>query len=217
MNSLMMTAPTQPLPSADLNLGGTSTSERAYITSATTSASNPTASAAIVLPLPSTGQLAGTAATAGTFNAGTAVYNAAFTAGNLGALRRMIKFRLLVSGRVVTGTTSNFTVRIMYGTSTTLASNTAIATTGAVSLASLTTHWFLECNLIYDAISQRLDGYFQGQVHTTTVAQTTLSAGITAVDLDSPGQTLGFVATGQFATGNASNTSFLDEFYLLLM
>ena len=215
MNALVIAQPKQAMPSADLNLGGTSTSERVYITSATTSANNPTASDPIVLPLPTGGQLAGTAASSGTFNAGTQVYNAAFTTGDQGAQRRAVKFRVLAFGRVVTGTTSNFTVRIMYGVSGTVASNTAIATSGAVSLASLTTHWFMEAFLIYDAPSQRLDGYFSGQLHATTVSPTTLSNPITSVSLTG-GATLGFVVTGTFATGNASNTSFLDGFYLIL-
>lgn len=208
MNNNTIAYPKQSLPSADVNLGSTSTSEKAFITSATVSALNPVASAPIVLPLPSDGQIDGTAASSG--------FNSAFSSGNQGSAFRCRKFRLVAFGRVITSGTLNFTVDIQYGTSATVASNTDIATSGAVSLASLTTHWFMECHFIHDAASQRLDGFFMGQVHTTRVAPTTLTNPVTSVNLNNAGQTLGFVVTATFGTGAAGNFAYLDGFYLLI-
>ena len=47
MNNLAISVPAQAMPSAELNLGGTSTSEKAFITSATTGAKPPAGCIAI--------------------------------------------------------------------------------------------------------------------------------------------------------------------------
>lgn len=199
----------------ELNNGGTSTSEVVFVSSATTSALNPTASDPVVCPLPK--NLAGVAATAGTFNQGTAVYNAAFTASKGGALRTTVKFKVIAFGRVITNGSYNFTAKLAYGTSATTTSNTSIATSGTIALTAAIgkTNWYLQLDLVYDADSQRINGNFSGQVHTTTVSPTTISNALTAVDLTST-TALGFVASGTFGTGHANNKCYLDGFFLLI-
>lgn len=205
MNNLVVSFPKQ-VP-AELNLGGTSTSEVVFISSATASALNPTASDPVVCPLPK--NIAGIAPTTG--------FNAAFTTGKLGALRTSIRFRVIAFGRVAAGASHNFTAKLAYGTSATTTSNTSVATSGAIALTTAIgkTTWFMELHLQYDADSQRINGYFSGQVHTTTVSPTTLSNALTAVDLTAT-TALGFVASGTFSGGSASNKCYLDGFFLLI-
>ncbi len=204
---------------AEVNLGGTLTTNRMFISSATVSAQNPTASQPVVLRIPTGGAIDGTAATAGTFNLGTAAYNAAFTQGDQGAQRRSLRLHVLAFGRVVTGTTSTFTATLHFVTSltsTTITSSQSLATNSGVSLASLTTNWQLEAFMIHDAVSQSLRGYFQGQTHNTTVTATTLTNAQTSVDLSTAGGVYGFVVTTTFATGNASNAAYLDGVFLFI-
>ncbi len=216
MNNIIATPILVP---AEVNLGGTSTANRMFISSATTGANNPTASQPIVLRLPSSGQLAGTAATSGTFTSGTQVYNAAFTTGNQDSVRRSVRFRILAHGRVVTSGTLNFTVTLHYVTSltsVTIASAGSLATSSTVSLASLTTNWQMEAVLLYDAVSQRLTGYYFGQVHNTNIAVTTITNPQTSVDLTTAGGVYGFVVTTTFGTGAAGNAAYLDGFFLFI-
>lgn len=216
MNDLCIGRPFTTLPSADINLGTTSTAEKVFVTAATAGGNNPVASQAIQMFFPSNSQLAGTAPSSG--------FNAAFTSGNAGSDTRMARFRLLVFGRVITGTTSTFIARL--GWSTTISrtgtnsvapiSTLRIGDTGSVSLATLTTNWNIEAFCNYDAVSQRINGYYDGCVHTTLQARAALLNSITSVDGTTSGQTLGFVVTGQFGTGNAGNFAYLDGLFLIL-
>lgn len=227
MNNLVIAAPLQVLPSAEINLGGTSSSESVFITSATKGSSNPIASQAIQLWIPTNAQLAGTNPASGSISQGTAVFNAAFTSGHLGAQRTCVRFRTLAFGRVVTGTTSTFQVKQYFisnasrtaVTSAVPASGNQVAASGAPSLASITGHWEVECWFIYDAVSQRLDGNYQAQMHTTQANSgqlTVLTNSQTGLDMNNPLNTYAFVLTGQFGTGNAGNQAFVDGFYLFI-
>lgn len=227
MNNLVIGAPPQVLPSDDINLGGTSTAEKVFITSATKGGNNPVVSQALQLWIPTGGQLTGTPPATGYTGVLPPAYNAAFTSGFLGSQRTCVRFRVLAFGRVVTGTTSNFTAKMYINltasrtavNSTVPASGAALATTGTVSLASLTTHWEIEAWFIYDAVSQRLDGNYQAQLHATQAnsgALTVITNAQTALDFNNPSNAYCFVLTGQFGTGNAGNKAYVDGFYLIL-
>lgn len=130
-------------------------------------------------------------------------------------------FVLNVAGRVTTGTTSNYTAKVYFGGNTTPSNNTQIATTGAVSVASAKSNWGLNIEMFWDSTSQVLNGVFYGWNHTSSVAQATLSAQPTSVDLSATEVTLNsgigatslvFTVTGLFGSSNASNTAFVDVF-----
>lgn len=172
----------RPLPSAELNLGGTSTSEKQFLTA---SADGQTASGQ---PL------------------------ACYLPGSNTLKNRPFKIRC--GGRVTTGATANFTGIIYYGTSSTIASNTAFMSTGAVSLATLSGTWGLECDVAWDNTSQRIDGLGKGWVRANAVAQITLTGAATGVALAGEGS-LGFTVTGTFSSGNASNVAYVDWFEVI--
>ena len=119
------------------------------------------------------------------------------------------RFKVRAWGRVVTSGTLNFTVALYYGTSATLASDTKIEDSGATSLASLTTNWFIECDLVWDGDSNRINGFGRTQVHTTFDAEATIDNAVTSADPD--GNTAqGFLVSATFGTGAAGNKAYLD-------
>lgn len=120
-------------------------------------------------------------------------------------------FRIRCGGRVSPGTSGNFTVSLYFGTSSTIASNTKIATTGAVNAAAAG-NWSLEAECFYDSTSGRIEGLLKGFVYATAVAQAILTNAATSVDLSTDGGNNGLTLTGLFGSTNASNTAFVDVF-----
>lgn len=123
------------------------------------------------------------------------------------------RFTVRAWGRVTTAGSYNFTVFLQYGTSLTAASNSDISNSGTVSLASLTTNWFIEANLIWDGVSNRINGSSQNLVHTTLEAIVTIDTAITGADPDA-GTERGFVCGCTFGTGAAGNLAYLDGFQI---
>ena len=130
------------------------------------------------------------------------------------------RFWLRAWGRVTTGATSTFTVRT-YFTTQSATSATVPATSGriqistAVSLATLSRSFGIDVALVWDATSNTLEGWFEDFIGGTADSNTTITNIQSSIDptLDvtaNPGQ--GFVVSGVFGTGNASNTAFLDGF-----
>lgn len=143
----------------------------------------------ILLPLPVSGQLGGSSPQPGS------------------------RFSVRAWGRVIVAGSYNFTVFLQYGTSATASSNSDISNSGTVSLASLTTNWFIDAQLIWDGTSNRINGSAQNLIHTTLEAIATIDTAITGADPDA-GTTRGFVVGCTFGTGNASNFAYLDGFQI---
>ena len=178
------------LPSAELNLGGTSTSEKVFTISTSTST-------ACILPLPSLEALAGSTG------------------------KKMSVIKITAAGRVTGGTTTNFTAQLQFGTSTTVASNTDIESAAAVAVNSVSGLWSLESTLLVDITSGKLDGYSACFISGSTVTYTavaksdnTISASSTPVLSLTSNSQQGFVVTGTFSGGNASNVAYIDVFQL---
>lgn len=122
-------------------------------------------------------------------------------------------FRIKVGGRVTGGTTTNWTPALYWGTSSTISSNSKIATLTAFSVVSTSTNWHIEATCIWDSTSQKVNGFFAGQNGTTTVSPTTLSTAQTSKDLTAGDSTsVGFSVTGLFGSTNAANTAYCDYF-----
>ena len=119
------------------------------------------------------------------------------------------RFAVRAWGRVVTAGSYNFTVALQYGTSATASSNSDISNSGAIALASLTTNWLVEADLVWDGDSNRINGYARNQVHTTLEAVATIDTAITGADPDA-GTARGFLVNVTFGTGAAGNKAYLD-------
>src|SRR5213592_1039062 len=124
------------------------------------------------------------------------------------------RFVVKVHGRVTTGASVTFTPIVYWGTSATIASNTAISTQVTPTLASVSTNWSTEIHLTWDATSGKLNGYYTGQSDITRKSDTTITNVPTSVDLAAADSTsVGFTVTGQFsATAGATGTAFVDSF-----
>lgn len=174
-----------PLPSAEINLGGTSTSEKQFLTA---SAQNGVAAGQ---PLK------------------------CYTPGSNTLKSR--RFSVRVGGRVTGGTTTNFTAQIYWGTSSTIASNTSIATSSTNAVNSTSGNWEMNADLRWDSTSSKIGGFFSGFVNATAVSRVVLSNLPTTVDLSGESTANGFTVTGTFSSGNASNVAYVDYFEVLVM
>lgn len=166
----------------ELNQGGTSTSEVAFSKDGTT---------VTMCPLPTASQLAG--------NSGTSGYSS----------RIMVR----AWGRVTGGTTTNYTPQLQFGTSITPSSNTDLESGAAVACNSATGLWIIEWSGVVtnDGV---LDGFGTSMVSGSTRTYTATAVQDVAVTTADPdgNTTQGFVVTGTFSSGSASNKAYLDGF-----
>jgi len=119
--------------------------------------------------------------------------------------------RIEAWGRVKGNTTTNFTAQIYSGSSTTIGSNTSIATTGAKAVNSTSGSFRLVVEGIWDSVSNNFMGVFYGHVAGTAVAQVITSS--VAVPASAPTtEGLGLTATFTFSASDAGNYAYLDGF-----
>lgn len=183
MPDLQATMAALPLPSAELNLGGTSTSEKQFLTA---SAQNGVASATTLT---------------------------CYIPGSKVVSNRPIS--IVVGGRVFA--VGAFTASLYMGSSSTISSNTKIATTGSLSPSAggANCNWQIRVDGCCDATGNTINGIQKGWVGgATAVAQAILTA-TAAVTVANASSTLGLSITGTFATGNASNVAYVDYFEVL--
>ncbi len=178
------------LPSAELNLGGTSTAEKVFTISTSTST-------ACILPLPSLDALAGP------------------------TFKRLSVVKIVAAGRVTGGTTTNFTPKLYFGTSTTVASDTSVGTGAAVAVNSVSGTWIIEGTYVIDNVSGKITGSFSNQTSGSTVTYTAVAAATTVITSSTtPALSFtttsaqGWVVTGTFSAGNASNVAYVDVFQM---
>lgn len=67
-------------------------------------------------------------------------------------------FRLRINGKITTGASTNLTVAIQVGNSTTVVAGNTIATTGSLAVNTTSANFQLECVCIWDNVSQKLQG-----------------------------------------------------------
>ena len=153
------------------------------------------AAAAVVLPLPSASQLCGA-----------------------DSAKSAARFKVVAIGRVEGGTATNFTVKLYYGTSTTVASDTIVEASSARAVDSAKHNWMIEADLTWDSDSNKLQGWGRSEVASLYDVEATIdtAGGITSVDPDASG-TLGFVVSGTFSVSNSGNKAYLDSFVLISM
>jgi len=126
-----------------------------------------------------------------------------------------VMFRVLAWGQVTGGTTANYTPQLQFGTSATASSNTDIDSGTAVAVNSNNGQWFTEALLIWDTVSDTIDGISRNAVFGSTRTLTAWAAIDNSVTADPSANTeFAFVMTGTFSAGNASNTATLGGFQI---
>lgn len=178
------------LPSAELNLGGTSTAEKVFCLAGSTTV-------ACVLPLPTLEALAGSTG------------------------KKFSLVKIYAAGRVTGGTTTNFTAQLQFGTSITATSNTDMESGAAVAVNSVSGQWIIDGTYAIDYTSGKIDGYAANMISGSTVTYTavakadnTITSSTTAALSFTTSTPQGFVVTGTFSSGNASNVAYLDVFHM---
>jgi len=180
-----------PLPSAEINLGGTSTAEKQFLTAS--AAGGRAAGQPLACRIPGSNTL------------------------------KNRQFTIVVAGRVTGGTTTNLTINLALGASTTIANNTTIATTGAIAVNSMSGNFRLQCECGWDSTSKKLQGIMYGWVNATAVATAIMTSVVTVPDLStesnlnlaSSAPDPSLTVTGTFSSGNASNVAFIDTFEII--
>jgi hypothetical protein len=153
---------------------------------------------------------------------------AANTAANSGASNQQntVTLKVRAAGRVVGGTTTNFTPTIQLGRSTTAGSNTNVASLTAAAFNTASGNFYMEALLVLDPVSGQINGTFEGFAGSGGTQTTTARAAITPITGQAwaapatsvtgafaTGETvLYFSVAGLFSASNAGNTAFLDTF-----
>jgi hypothetical protein len=129
------------------------------------------------------------------------------------------RFRIVIAGRVQTTINTTFTLNAYFGFSTTLASNTAIFSTGANTVNNTNTGFSLAIDLYWNAGSLTITGSGQGQINNNTIGMSGITNSITSVDPNrdsstflASGATYGFTITGLFGNSSTGNHAFADIF-----
>ncbi len=188
MSSFTASQTALPLPSAEINLGGTSTSEAQFLTASAMGGRASGQPLACRIPGSNT-------------------------------LKQRL-FNIIVAGRVTGGGTTNLTLNLYLGNSTTIASNTNIATSGAIAVNSMSGNFKLICECGWDSVSTKLQGIMYGWVNATAIAQVIMTSVVTKPDLSTetnlnlstkaPDPSL--TVTGTFSSGFATNVAYIDTF-----
>lgn len=123
-------------------------------------------------------------------------------------------FRVFAAGRAGSGTTTNFTVKLDYGISTTIASNTTIEASTARALASGNHNWMIAAECMWDSTSDKIQGRGWSMVANLVDAVAALDAAPTAANPEDGTTVLGFTLTGTFSSGDATNVAYVDVFQI---
>lgn len=124
-------------------------------------------------------------------------------------------FELVASGLLNHGASSTVTLKVYSGTSTTVGSDTSIATSGAITAFSGKSNFWVKLKLVFDSTSGKLNGTYQFMVNNVLVAEAALSAvvtGITATAGVAGAPAANFVMSVTFGTGNAANSITVNVF-----
>lgn len=175
---------------AELNLGGVAVTEKVFQT---------TGGLAVILPIPM-----------------------GLVSPTIGSGRQAARVKIFAGGRVTGGGTANFTPQLQFGTSLTPGSNVDIESGAAVAVNSTAgVAWLIDCDLVIltgvAAGAGKIDGYTFNAVMGSTRTFATSAIADTAVSTYNPALETaiqGFVVTGTFSAGFATNAAYLDWFVM---
>ena len=128
---------------------------------------------------------------------------------------RLFKVRLVGTGNAGANAAQSVIVKLYQGTSTTVGSNHALATTGSAlaTVAGGPFNFAIETTLLWDSTSQILSGYYNANIAFATTSQFTTDTVVTTVNGSITAALLSF--NGTITMGNAAASSVqLSEFTL---
>lgn len=124
-----------------------------------------------------------------------------------------IAWDLEVSGYIITTNTTNVTVKVYSGTSLTVGSDTQLATSGAIAQNTASAPFEMHLHCVYDSVSGKMGGYFEGFINNTLVAKAALSNVITGIkDSNNPVATFLISFTSSAAAGGNATTCVVKNF-----
>lgn len=129
------------------------------------------------------------------------------------AAGRLFKIRLVGTGNAGANAAQSVIVKLYQGTSTTVSSNHALATTGSAlaTVAGGPFNFAIETTLLWDSTSQILSGYYNANIAFATTSQFTTDTVVTTVNGSITAALLSFCGT--ITMGNAAaSTVQLSEF-----
>jgi hypothetical protein len=113
------------------------------------------------------------------------------------------KFSLQTSGYIVTGGTTNVTLKLYSGTSATPGSNTLLGSSSTVAQNSAKAPFWIQADLIFDSVSGKLTGKVEFFINNTLVAAVAVSnviAGVSSANNPVASFGLSFTCSAGFAT-----------------
>jgi hypothetical protein len=130
-------------------------------------------------------------------------------------------FRVRISGRVVTTTNTTFNLKVYFGLSSTIASNTLILDCAAQTVNNVTSSFEVWLDCFWSADANAITGTGQGQMANNIVGQAVLTNTPLAANPNrdsntflASGATYGFTVTGVFGGSSAGNHAIIDAFDL---
>lgn len=124
-----------------------------------------------------------------------------------------VPFDLVVSGYVTTTNTTNVTLKLYSGTSLTVASDVALAASAATAQNTASAPFEIHAHLLYDSVSGKLTGWFDGLVNNTLITKAALSNIVTGIkDTNNPVANFVLSATSSAAASGFATTVVVKNF-----
>jgi hypothetical protein len=118
-------------------------------------------------------------------------------------------FKVKAGGRITSGASTNFTVRLDHGKSSTIGSNTTIEASATQAVNTDSAAWHIEAILQTDVDEGDLHGLGYSILNSAITTWAVIDNFPTSVD---PTAEIPFTVTGQFSGSNASNVAICDYF-----
>jgi hypothetical protein len=134
--------------------------------------------------------------------------------------RQLARLKIYAGGRVTGGGTTNFTPQLQFGASSTAASNTDIESGAAVAVNSASGAWEIQADILMQVTGTntvRIDGVASSLVGGSTRTYTATAVTDTLVTTYDPSlltSVQGFLVSGTFSAGFATNAAYLDYFVM---
>lgn len=122
-------------------------------------------------------------------------------------------FNVVASGYITTTNTSNITLKLYSGTSTTPGSNTLLSSSGAIAQNTASAPWAIKAELIFDSVSGKLTGTVKFLINNSLVAEAAVSNVVTGVsNAANPVLAFGLSITSSAATALLPATINVQKF-----